>query len=201
MIRHAWLLLALVAADARAAPVAQVLEYGYYEVQSEGERYRDPDAPSGVVQAGPTVKLVAATNIIPLQKGRPFGFRFRISGITERDGMDVRLVVTHPPMNKPDRSVSSGYETKLGLNVRLGEVIDYAGYSLDHNYELVEGDWKFEFFHGNTKLLEQKFVTTRNAPEPTPAPAATITPAPKPAVTVTKPNRLTAPPPAPGGAP
>jgi hypothetical protein len=206
MTRYAWLLLALVATGAYATPLAQVLEFGYYEVQSEGDRYRDPDAPSGIVQAGPTVKLLAATNVIPLKKGRHFGFRFRIGGVTERDAIEVRMVVTHPPMYKPDRGVSKGYETKLGLNVRLGEVIDYAGYSFDQDYELVEGDWKFEFYHGNTKLLEQKFVTTSSLTETAPAPATTISPAPQPKAVSPQPawpanKKATAPPPAPARAP
>jgi hypothetical protein len=143
-------------------PRGQVLEYGYYKIEAEGNQYPDPSAPSGAVQAGATVKLVELTDRIPIEKGRLFGFRFRVTGIDTQESVEVREVVTHPPMTKPDGTVSTQYETTVGLNVRLGEVSDYAGYRLDHGYELVEGEWKFEFWLGDKKLLEQKFTTVSN---------------------------------------
>lgn len=145
-----------------AGPLGSVLEYGYYNVEVEGDRYKDQSAPSGEVVAGLTVKLASLTDVVPLEKGRLFGFRFRISGLESRGNhVEVRQVVKHPRMRRPDNTVSTGYETKLGLNVRLGEVTDYAGYRLDHDYELVEGEWVFEFWLDDQKLLEQKFTTVR----------------------------------------
>jgi hypothetical protein len=149
-------------APAATGPLGQVLEYGYYKIEAEGNLYPDPAAPSGTVQAGPTVKLIELTDRIPVEKGRLFGFRFRITGIESQDAVEIREVVTHPRMTKPDGTFSTRYETKLGLNVRLGEVSDYAGYRLDHGYELVEGEWKFEFWLGDKKLLEQTFTTVSN---------------------------------------
>ncbi len=146
-------------AKAATGLLAQVLEYGYYAVEAEGELYADSNAPSGRVQAGATVKLVELTDQIPVEKGRLFGFRFRITGLDSTGTVEVREVVTHPKMNKPDGKTSTGYETKLGLNIQRGEVTDYAGYRLDNDYELVDGNWKFEFFLGDKKLLEQSFTT------------------------------------------
>lgn len=140
-------------------PVGTVLEHGYYQIETEGNLYPDPNAPSGRVHAGVTVKLVEQTDRIPIEKGRLFGFRFRVTGIESQDTVAIRQVVTHPRITKPDGTKSTGYETTLGLNVRLGEVTDYTGYRLDHDYELVEGVWKFEFWLGNKKLFEQSFTT------------------------------------------
>lgn len=148
-------------APAATGPFGTVLERGYYEIEAEGNLYPDPNAPSGRVQAGATVKLVEQTDRIPIKKGRLFGFRFRLTGIESQDTVTtVRQVVTHPRITKPDGTKSTGYETTLGLNVRSGEVTDYTGYRLDHDYELVEGVWKFEFWLGNKKLLDQSFTIT-----------------------------------------
>lgn len=145
-----------------AAPTAEVLEFGYYEVLSEGARYEDANTPSGVIQAGPTVKLTLQTDVIPIQSGRLFGFRFRLNGFTGKEDIEIREVVTHPPMTRPGQKPTTGFESKLPLIVRKGELSDYAGYSLNHDYEMVEGEWRFEFWYEDKKILEQKFKTVKN---------------------------------------
>jgi len=147
---------------ANAAPGAEILEYGYYEVQGEGERYEDQGVTSGVVQAGPTVKLVQQTDVIPIEAGRLFGFRFRLKGFSGKEDIEIREVVTHPPMTRPGQTASTGFETKLPLIVRRGELVDYAGYRLNHDYEMVEGDWRFEFWYEDKRLFEQKFKTVKH---------------------------------------
>ena len=145
---------------AAAAPSAEILEFGYYDVQKEGQRYADANAPSGVVQSGPTVKLVQQTGVIPIAPGRLFGFRFRLKGFTG-DDIEIRQVVTHPRMTRPDQKTSTGFETRLPLTLKDGQLSDYAGYSLNQDYEMVAGDWRFEFWYGDKKLLEQKFKTVK----------------------------------------
>ena len=148
--------------SAGAVPAAEVLEFGYYDVLSEGERYEDANAPSGVTQAGPTVKLALQTDVIPIQSGRLFGFRFRLKGFTGKEDIEIREVVTHPRMTRPGQKPTTGFESKLPLIVRKGELSDYAGYSLNHDYEMVEGEWRFEFWYEDKKILEQKFKTVKN---------------------------------------
>lgn len=147
---------------ASAAPAAEVLEFGYYDVQTEGQRYEDPGATSGVIQAGPIVKLVQQTDVIPIEAGRLFGFRFRLKDFTGKEDIEIREVVTHPPMTRPGQKTTTGFETKLPLIVRHGELTDYAGYSMNHDYEMVEGEWRFEFWYEDRKLFEQKFKTVKN---------------------------------------
>ena len=147
---------------ARAAPSAEILEFGYYEVESEGQRFEDKNATSGIIQTGPTVKLVQQTDLIPIEAGRLFGFRFLLKGFTGKEDIDIREVVAHPRITRPGQKASTGFETKLPLIVRQGQLSDYAGYSLNHDYEMVEGEWRFEFWYEDKKLLEQKFKTVKN---------------------------------------
>ena len=146
-----------------AAPLGEILEFGYYEVQAEGERFQAPDTTSGAVVAAPTVKLLEQTDIIPIEPGRMFGFRFRLSGFPANKEVEIREVVTHPPITRPDKKKSTGFESRIGLNVQRGDVVDYVGYRLDHDYEMVEGEWRFEFWHEDKKLLEKKFTTVKSA--------------------------------------
>ena len=140
-----------------AAPSAEILEFGYYHVESEGQRYEDQNVTSGVSQAGPTVKLLKQTDIIPMTAGQLFGFRFRLKDFVGKEDVEIREVVTHPRMTRPGQKPSTGFESKLALIVRSGELSDYTGYSLNHDYEMVEGEWRFEFWYENKKLFEQKF--------------------------------------------
>lgn len=147
---------------AAAAPGAEILEFGYYEVLSEGQRYEDQNTPSGVIQAGPTVKLIQQTDIIPIQAGRLFGLRFLLKEFTGKEDIEIREVVVHPRMTRPGQKAVTGFETKLPLIIRNGEFSDYIGYSLNHDYEMVAGEWRFELWYEDKKLLEQKFKTVKN---------------------------------------
>lgn len=143
----------------QAAPRATVLDYGYYEFTGESERVANPVSTTGYVTRG-KAKLVEKTRRIPVQQGRLFGFRFRIENMNENVGrIPLELVVTHPEMEKPDGSKSTGYRYHLDLKVNDGAVEDKTGYRLNEPYELVEGEWTFEYLFMNKTLLKQVFTT------------------------------------------
>lgn len=142
-----------------AAPTAMVIESGYYKFIEDSERVARPSISSGYVTRGKT-QLVKNTQRIPLQKGRLFGFRFRITGVERNVGvLPLELVVVHPEMKKPDGSLSTGYRYNLELKLTSGVVEDKMGYRFNEDFEMVEGDWHFEFRFLNKTLLKQTFVT------------------------------------------
>jgi len=142
-----------------AAPQAEIKEYGYYEFITEAKRAMHPEATSGFVQTGEAL-LVKQTQRIPIEKGRLFGFRFIITGMNPTIGqLPVELVVTHPKMEKPDGTSSTGYRYTLGLTLDQGVVEDQTGYRMNEDYEMVEGDWVFEYRYMNKPLMVQRFTT------------------------------------------
>lgn len=142
-----------------AAPKAEILDYGYYEFAQKAERVERPLSTSGYVARG-EAKLVEKTERIPLSKGRLFGFRFKIWGLNKNVGvLPLELVVEHPKMVKPDGSESIGYHYPVDLTLKDGSVEDKAGYRINEDFEMVEGEWRFAFRFMNKTLLEQKFVT------------------------------------------
>jgi hypothetical protein len=62
-------------------------------------------------------------------------------------------------MTLPDGSVSTGSDYVIKGRVSVNQVIAYTGYGLDEDYELVEGDWVFEIWYQEMKMIEQKFTT------------------------------------------
>ena len=142
-----------------ASPKAEVLEYGYYEFTEGSERLANGITTSGYVTKG-AAKLVKQTEKIPLKRGRLFGFRFKIFGMSETVGViPLELVVTHPEMKKPDGSLSTGYRYKMELSLSNGAVEDKTGYRVNEAFEMVEGDWTFEYRFMDRTLIKHTFTT------------------------------------------
>lgn len=143
----------------QAAPRAVILDYGYYEFTGESERLANPGSTTGYSTRG-DAKLVEKTHRIPIKRGRLFGFRFRIDNMNENVGViPLELVVKHPEMNKPDGITSTGYRYRIDLKVSHGMVEDKTGYRMNELYELVEGEWSFEYRFMDKTLLKQTFMT------------------------------------------
>ncbi|NOX91441.1 MAG: DUF3859 domain-containing protein [Gammaproteobacteria bacterium] len=154
-----FILLSTIMATVQAAPQVKIIERGYYEFTENTERLTHPLSTSGYVTRG-KARLVKETQRIPLKKGRLFGFRFHIYGIEKNIGViPLELVVIHPEMKKPDGSLSTGYRYNIDLKLNNGMVEDKTGYSINEDYEMVEGDWQFEFLFMNKTLLKQTFTT------------------------------------------
>jgi len=154
-----FLMLMMFASAVLAAPKAKIIEYGYYEFTKGSERLANATTTSGYVTRG-DAKLVKKTKKIPLEKGRLFGFRFRIYGMDKGvRAIPLELVVTHPKMTKPDGRLSTGYRSVLNLPLNEGEVEDKTGYRINEAFEMVEGDWRFEYRFMNKTLIEHKFTT------------------------------------------
>jgi len=140
---------------------AEVTEFGYYKKIDDLERERNLAATSGYVKTGGQVELEAKTSEIPLKLNRLFGFKFRIEGFGDKDAVQLKLVVQHPVITRPNGSTSKGYNYPVLLEVKNGVIENQSGYSIDHEYEMVEGDWTFEYWYNEQKLLSQSFKTVK----------------------------------------
>ena len=152
-------LLIILALPAYAEVKGEITEYGYYKMTADPKRYRNLASTSGYVQEGGQPVLVEKTDKIPLELKRLFGFKFRISGFDDKRSVQLKLVVSHPRITRPNGSTSTGYTYPLVFDVEDGLIENESGYSLDHEFELVEGEWKFEYWYYRQKLVSQTFNT------------------------------------------
>lgn len=143
---------------------SEVTEFGYYRKVSELERERNIATTTGFVRVGGEVELEQSTNEIPLKLNRLFGFKFRIEGFENKEAVQLKLVVSHPEITRPNGSTSKGYSYPVLLEVDNGVIDNHSGYSIDHEYEMVEGDWTFEYWYNDQKLLSHSFKTV-NTPD------------------------------------
>ena len=164
-----------VEADKPGSIAGEVVEFGYYGKADGMQRERNLSTPTGYTRTVGTVVLLKSTERIPLEQGRLFGFKFRIDGFPkDQVAVDLRLVVTHPQITRPNGSIVSAYQYPVTLDVVGGAVENQSGYSLDHDYELVEGQWRFQYWLRDKMLVEQTFETVKAKPVAAQAPLNTV---------------------------
>lgn len=133
----------------------------YMLVRSDGV-IDDPTTGTGKAVSNPVIQQVKSTERIPLIRGGQMYFQYRIWPLPDQPAyVELRRVLKHPPLTLPDGSTSTGsdYVMKGKVKVTANQAIAYTGYGLDENYELVEGDWVFEIWYQDKKLVEQTFTT------------------------------------------
>lgn len=139
----------------------KIIDYGIYEVVRAGGLVDRPETTTGLAHARATVRLRETTRRIPLRKGQYFAFYSRMEPFGDRRAVELRKVVRHPEMVLPDGSRKQGYEMIERKRVRSGTVFTLTGYVFDEEYEMVEGEWRFQYWHGDRLLVEQTFETYR----------------------------------------
>jgi len=136
----------------------EVLEAGYYQSVSDVLRAKNLSSPTGYTRTGGDVRLIKKTTDIPTIQGLLFGFKFRLSGYPKNvDQAWLRLVVKHPTIVRPNGSRTEEYSYPISLQIKNGMIEDKSGYKLDKKFEMVEGEWIFQYWDDKKVLVEQKF--------------------------------------------
>jgi hypothetical protein len=157
------LLAFFLSAECYAEMVGEVLEYGIYGVESEQNQVRNLSTPTGYSRHGGDVRLKYQTNQIPKQLDRLFGFRFRILGLQKNlTQLQLNLVVSHPEMIRPNGTRANGYGYPVSLGVKDGVLENQSGYRFDQPFEMVAGEWRFEYWLNGKKIIGQTFEVVEN---------------------------------------
>jgi len=151
------------AQDAAEGPKAVVIQFGIYEATKKGSIRESSQTNTGKVLRKPVLEHVRMRDRIPLVKDTYFGFQYRMWNLpTEamvKRVMPLRSVLIHPEMTLPDGSTSTGWDRAVKGIVKSQQIIGFDGYAFNEDYELVEGDWIFQIWYQDQKLIERKFVT------------------------------------------
>lgn len=141
----------------------KVFEYGVYNAQRKGRVVGSMATNTGKVVTRPVLELDETTDRVPLLKGTYFAYRYRIIDLPKEEAkkpvVELRKILIHPEMTLPDGSISTGWDRTTRGRTSSGQVIAFDGYVFNEDYELVEGDWTFQIWLGEKKLVEQTFTT------------------------------------------
>jgi hypothetical protein len=145
----------LTLSNAKERPAAEILEYGIYSGSHENS-LANSNAPTGQVMLGGSVKLEKLTNVIPARLKSKFGFRFVIHGKSEDKPVKLQLVYLFPEM----QDQTSGNKIKHFTVDVLAQPEDknlLMLWDFTESYELVPGEWNFQVYRGQERILEKKF--------------------------------------------
>ncbi|HHO68457.1 MAG TPA: DUF3859 domain-containing protein [Gammaproteobacteria bacterium] len=149
-------------------PRAHVFQFGLYKASRKGQVKESPGTNTGKIVRKPKLEHVSMTNRVPLVKDTYFGYQYRVfklpPEITTRPFVELRKVLIHPQMTLPDGSTTSGWDRPFKGRIEVGQVMGFDGYAFNEDYELVEGDWIFQIWYEDKKLIEQKFTAFRPDP-------------------------------------
>jgi hypothetical protein len=151
--------ISITAAYAAERPVAEVLEYGIYSGTHE-QSVANTNAPTGQVLMGGPVKLQKQTDVIPAKLKSKFGVRFVVHGQPEQGPVRFHLVYLFPEMKDP----ASGRKIErfeANVSAKPEDPNLQMLWDFTEPYELVAGEWTFQVFRGEAKILEKKFAVVK----------------------------------------
>ena len=142
-------------------PYGKATRYGLFKERGRGRVVEVPDASTGKVIRGSTLEFVEEENTdrVPLRKGVRFGYRYWLKFPPEQKQPSLKRILIHPEMTLPDGSKVSHSERTITRKASHGIVTAIDAYALSEDYELVEGEWTFQLWYNEHKLVEQKFIT------------------------------------------
>jgi len=138
----------------------KVVKAGLYKVIRSGGLVESRNTSTGKAISKPVIELVTTTDRIPLVKDAHMSMQYRIWNLPEQPAyIKLRRVLKHPVMTLPDGTQSSGSDYMINGSVSIGQVIAYTGYGLNEDYEMLEGEWTFQIWYEDKKLVEHTFTT------------------------------------------
>ena len=140
----------------------ELVQYGLYRADKTGQ-IEDKGTTTGTTNLLANIDFYETTSLVPACRGIGFGLVFRPVGQPDGASVTVRHVwqLPEPGLLNPDnrntyrRSVSDSM-TPLGDG-------RFHGYTFEHDWEMVTGDWTLEIWNANRRLLAKTFAVYRAA--------------------------------------
>ena len=145
---------------AEPLPRGRVLQYGIYKLVRGGKLVETPVTTTGKAISRPTIEQVEQTDRIPVKKDVYFSYQYRLSNFpASKPVVKLKRILIHPAITLPDGTIKTGSEYMIKGRVKRGEVFAFDGYAFNEHYEMVEGDWVFQIWYEDKKLIEQTFTS------------------------------------------
>jgi hypothetical protein len=127
----------------------EITDYGLIVETTEPTRALAPQTVTGVYSVIKSGDLSQRTTVVPATLGVHFGVVRTLSNIPEGEKAD--LVISHPKIVTPTGQSLTRSVIPASPTSRAN------GYRLDEPFEVVVGEWTFEFFYRGKSLCRQSF--------------------------------------------
>jgi hypothetical protein len=155
----AFALLALVSTGAAAQPFidsVKILDFGIYSAE-QTRSYPTRGTAMGVVTELRNYKLVTQTETVRARIGMRFGVKYQIVGRPQNHKVAITWITHFPAAGMINANGEKFEKNEFEMETKIGEQT-YRTYTFDEAWEIVPGDWVFEFHYQGRKLGEKRFT-------------------------------------------
>jgi Domain of unknown function (DUF3859) len=156
------ILIASVRAQPSSSVKGEVVEFGIYKSGADTTT-KNPDAPTGTRTISKEIEFTERTEKIPGTRGVMFGFRYKLTGLTGEESIELKKVVKHPPFKNKKGELESEYSLSFTRKPKNGTVVSVEGYKLGGGDQLTPGTWTFEIWYQDQKLVSTSFTVVASA--------------------------------------
>lgn len=139
----------------------EIQGYGLFEISSSA-RHTGFSRSAVAADAVRGVRFTNFTNEVPPVLKTNFGFQYTINSTPRGQRIPIRSVIhfPEPGLQRPDGKIyKQSVENK---QIRLGRS-ELHGYGFDEPWEIVPGEWVFEVWHRDARLIRKVFVVADTA--------------------------------------
>lgn len=152
----------LYATDLQVSAV-ELVGYGIFEA-SPTQRRAPFRATAPAADGVENVYFVDFTTEIPAELGTGFGVQYVINSTPKGGEIDVVNVIRFPGEGLQPPNGRTYTESREHRRIKVG-YRDFYGYGFDRPWEMIPGEWVFEVWHHNARLLRKKFTVLPPATE------------------------------------
>jgi hypothetical protein len=128
-----------------------IVNFGVYAAERQNKRVAS--------EADAKFKLQSQTEIVRAGKGVSFGVNFVLNGVPSGRVVKLTTKITFPPEGMTPPSGEHLTCADADLLFKLGTP-EFLIYTLDNDWEIVPGNWTFEFHFEGRKVSEKRFTVT-----------------------------------------
>jgi Domain of unknown function (DUF3859) len=123
----------------------EIIDAGLYVPTTPKVRYDDANSVSGDRYEIEDVKFTKQTKVIPLERGKGFGIRYRLRGLSKVKESHITWRIFYPRAIRG----KSGWEHSDNWASVNGELVQHLLYDFSADYEMVAGTWRFHVLVDN----------------------------------------------------
>ena len=138
--------------------VAEILGYGVFTTDHSVQRsgYSKSKPPAFDVRG---VRFVTYTHEIEAGIGINFGFEYSINTTPKGQKLPIRSVIRFPEPGLQQPGGRLYKESVENRRIQIGVPVLH-GYGIDETWEIVPGEWVFEVWHKDARLIRKTFMVT-----------------------------------------
>mgnify|MGYP001422915668 CR=1 FL=1 len=135
----------------------EIIQSGLYTA-SVARRDSALGTPTGKAMLVDSPSFYSEETRVPAQMGVRFGFQYRLVGSPAGREVPLRAVWQIPAPGITNPVNGNIYrESARDFTALIGDT-QVHGYGFDHPWEIVEGEWVLEIWHGKRRLASRSFV-------------------------------------------